>query len=352
MDKKLLMDALDKASKPLREANVSYRGMVSVKNINGIMQLSSTSPNFRVRAVCPSGPGEWECSVNAALFSSALKTIPDSEVGISMTDKGLAISGAGAYVSLLKSDYRDPEIAPVDPIRTLCVKKLRPYVSQVVHALGNGKLNPMLRTVCLEFYDDGGFKATALDGHRIAIRKQADKAAKENGHILVFGKELDEALKMFQDGDVEIRIANHAAYMAGGDIEVAVSLLDGDYFMIEKILKQDFCHHFSLDRQELEGALGVVKLISGDVLVDVHGDVARLSAKEPETCGESMVDVKIHTKDAVDIKASFNVEFLTDALRSIKDGTVYVHCKNGISPWCISNGTDAMEFVLPKRRIF
>ena len=353
MNKQKLVEAITNASRALKGVR-SEADMVSISVKNKVMEVCGASPNLRVWATTDTDSANFECSVKASLILAALGKLTD-DIKMESTKSGLILKSGTARVVLPVSEFKasDLDIRNIAYSSQIETNGLAPYVDQVIHALEVGGLNPLMNAVHLEVFEGGGFKVTALDGRRYAIRNTAAKDAKLSADFVIFGHALSEALKMLGNGDITIYkpASGNFVRMCGEGLEIAISLIEGQYFNVSSLRDRTLSVHMTVKKSEMERAVSLVKIMSRSVFVDI--DETGILVFGRDSGGETETKVAAHIKGLNNgqvIKAAFNADFLLDALRSINSDEIQIHIRDGNGQCCMTDGRYAVEAVLPVRR--
>lgn len=346
--------AVSCACKALKGPNVAGSDLILLAAENGTLEVSAQSSVMKVRALCNGMDPEtnFKCAVKASLLASVLDRMPTSDVDLNLLQPGgLLVSCAIAKMVLPIGEYTAIGMDKNDTeYETTVVKDLAKYTSQVVHALGNAAMHPMMGAVHLEIFDNGGIQVTALDGYRISTRNTSGKEAKKVTDYVIYGRELNEALKMVGDGDVTLckpRSGNYIRIAKEG-LEIFINLVDGEYFNLGRYRERKFPIRLGAQKSALESALDLVKIFSKRTLVDVSND--GLTLQSEDALGDSQINVpaKVYgLEDGKTLSIAFNAEYLSAALKSISSDIIFWHLRTPESQCCITDGKNAIEIVLP-----
>lgn len=348
MNRKKLAEALSCASKALKgnsELNIRVK--------DGRMDISAASQNLSICTSLEADCVEFEAAVKASSAIQAVSTLPDEEIRIHPAENGiLCISGKKCHVNLPSTEYRDV-LRNAEYTSQVITRGLEPYVRQVIHSLDNTGYAPMMSTIHVEIYSDGGFQITALDGKRYSIRNTAGREAGLDGDFLVYGRELNEALKLIGDDEVTIYIPTDKNFirLKGDDVDIQISLFAGEYYNLDSLRSAKLPLRLAVDRKEMLRALELSRLVSGEALVDFASDRVTVSGRS--VSGESVMEIPARSRGLEDgrtIRTAFKALMLMEALESIDSDLVTIHFKDAMNQFCITDGRNAIEMCLPVRR--
>lgn len=349
MNRKEFFDACSHASKALKGGV----GNLNLKAVNGHLQVSAASPNLSIVAEAGDGCPDMELAVKASTAVAALGTLPGEDIILRPSDAGLLVSGGKGNVFLPALAYSEVE-AGKGFTGLVETHGLLPYVSQVMHSLGEGMSMPAMASIHLEVHEDGSFRLTALDGRRYSIRNTAaGKHTPVCGDFVVFGREFHEALKLAGDGDVDICSTEkqNAVHIISDRLKIRIGLLDGPFFNMERIRAKELPRRVFVQKEALEEAVNLVKLVSGKIFLDFAGD--HIFAAADAVCGKAEMTVPVESRGMEDghiVKAAFNAAFLSDALQSMDAERIAIHFRDAMNQFCLTDGKTAIEMVLPIRR--
>ncbi len=356
MDKDRLVGAIEKASRALKGMrNENDTVTISVKN--GVMEVAGITPKFCIWATEDTDAGDMECSVKASLCLAILNQLC-GDIQMSLEKSGLRFRSATAQLTLpvcpgLQSDFDIRSAGYTSEVKT---KGLLNYVEQTLHATEPGFLNPRMSAVHLEVFEGGGFQVTALDGKRYSIRNTVPKEDEQNAVLAaeysVYGKPFAEALKLIDGDEVIIYKPQKGNFirLRSENLEVAVGLLDG-FFNLDALRTKNLPVRIVLDKGELESANSLVRLLSRVALWDIDSKGIRVVARDIMGESEVFVPGKVVglCNDRV-IKAAFNASYIADALHFMDASTICIHLRDGANQFCITDGKNAIEAILPIRR--
>lgn len=353
MNKQKLVEIVTNASRALKGVR-NETDTVSISVKDGIMEVSGASPNLRIWASTETDADDFECSVKASLLLAALSKLAN-DIKVELNSVGLILKSCTARVVLPVSDFKvsDLDVRNTTYSSQVEVSGLAPYVDQVIHALEVGGFNPMMNAIHLEVFEGGGFQVTALDGKRYSIRNTAGKDATLSADFVIYGHALSEALKLLGNDDITIYKPTSGSFirMCSEGLEIAISLVEGKYFNLNKLRSKSFPVHITVKKDEMERAVGLVKIVSRAILIDIDKTGILIFGKDSAGASEMKVSANIKgLEDGQVIKASFNADFLLDALRSINKDEIFIHIKDGMGQCCMTDGRNAIEMVLPVRR--
>ncbi len=293
--------------------------------------------------------------VDAKLFCDIVRRLPDDRVSITVDERNMCRINSGRSVFSLLSINPDeyPELPTVDngTSVTFSTEVMQSMVRQTSFAVAEpGNPKPILTGIHFKI-SEGEINMVAMDGYRIAIRKEAINTSDELA-FTVPAKAMGEVMKLISDGN-EITITTslrHIVFEVDG-YKVISRLLDGEYFDYKRAIPTTFNTNIVGKTDQM---LSTIERIS-QVIVE------RL--KTPITCsfedGVFQANCMTELGDAHDeievdmsgdpVKIGFNSRYLIDALRAAETDEVKINIGSPLSPITIvpTEGDSFIFVVLP-----
>lgn len=348
MDRLKLLNAFTNTSKALKG-----NGTLNINVKSQKMVISGVSQHISIWCYLDAELDDMQIAVKSSTAIAATSKIPDEKISLFLGKSGLCISGENSKVVLPLVEYEEHSRAEKydSGIETT---GLAPYVSQVIHALDDTGYNPMMTAIHLQVYNDGGFQLTALDGKRYSIRNTKSKGATLVSDFVIYGKELNEALRIIDDDNVTIYRPQSGNFirLVGENLEIQIAMLDGKYFNLDALRAEVFPIRLVANREAFLNAVSLVQLVSKKAFVDISSTEIRFTGHETDGETESRIPIRSKGLDQNDscIETAFMCRQLIDALKSIEADNVTIHMKSSMNQFCITEGHHAIEMVLPIRR--
>lgn len=353
MDRLKLLEALTNVNKALKGT-----GNLNIKIKDKKMEVSGSSQHLSIWCRLDTDAGDMEVAVKAATAIAAVTKIPGDNVTLSLAKTGLCIAGNNSRVILPLLEYKENSRSEKYESKVKTTG-LAPYVAQVIHALDDTGYNPMMSAIHLQVYDDGGFQLTALDGKRYSIRNTKSKESSLVSDFVIYGKELNEALRLLGSDEVIIYRPESGNFIrlvgedkTGDNLEIQIAMLDGKYFNLDSLRSEVFPIRLVANRETMLNAVTLVQLVSKKTLVDISPTEICFTGHETDGETESRIPIRSKGLDQDNncIQTAFMCTQLIDALKSIEAENVTIHMKSSMNQFCITEGHHAIEMVLPIRR--
>lgn len=293
-------------------------------------------------------------AIDAKIFSEIIRKLPDSEVTIS-TDENFktTITCEKAVFTISGKSGEDFSYLPViekDKFIYLSQFSIKEIVRQTIFSIADNDTNKLMTGELFEVKENI-LTVTALDGHRIAIRKIELKESFDSIRVIVPGKTLNEVSKILTGGtDSDVRIffaANHIVFEFDNTTVVS-RLIDGEYFKVEQMISSNFDTIVNINKKEYLDCIDRATLLvkEGDkkpIIINIMDN--ELEIRISSYLG-SMNEQILIDKSGKDIMIGFNPKFLMDALKVIDDEKVTIYLVNPKAPCVIKNDDESYIYLI------
>lgn len=297
---------------------------------------------------------EGSIAVDAKLFSEIIRKLPDNLVTMKVDENNNAeitcerskfkISGHSTEEFSFLPKYEKGTPMLLDQFT------LKEVIRQTVFAISDIETNRLM-TGEQFFIHDRECKVTALDGHRIAIRKIQLLEPFDDINVVVPGKTLQEISKIltgnFEDKVFIYFLENHILFEFDNTI-ILSRLIEGDYYRIDQMLSSDYETKISLNNKELIASLdrGTLLIRESDkkpVILQITED--KIEVKIQSAMGTMNDEIAIE-KEGKDLLIGFNPRLLLDSLKVIEDEQIDIYLINAKSPCFIRNEEQSYIYLI------
>lgn len=272
-------------------------------------------------------------AVDAALFSSIIRKLPENDVTIETDEmNNLSIRCENSKFTIGGRGTEDfiylPDVAVTGEI-VLSQFTLREMIGQVIFSISDSQVNAAMAGVYMEVLGDK-IRMTTLDLHRISIRTNELKEFYGHFSAIVPGKTLSDLSKIISgEHDKEIRIAfakNHILFRYE-NTKLVSRVIEGEYFKVESMLKQDYKTHFKINKRDFLNCLDrstplINESDNKPVIFQISENNLGIVLKSAIGFMDEHLEIE---KDGEDMKIAFNPKLLMDALRVIDDEIIDVY---------------------------
>lgn len=355
-----LYQALQTVSRAVsqRSPNPMYENVYLQAYAGGI-RLVGTDQSLGIEALLP-GAVQEEGSVllPGRLFPEIIRKLPEGEVSLEVNERFTATIRMPKIKTTLQGMDAAlyPSLPAVSGAEEIAISQalLKDMIRQTGFAIAQDATRPIL-TGCL--FEAEGDTATmvALDGFRLALRRGKLKTPCQGVSCVISGKYWAEIGRILSDSDEEVSLRlgeKHASLQKDG-CTVVVSLLDGEFIRYRQLLPGQYQTSVLLDRATLTESIDRASLMAKEgrnnlLKFSVKGD--QLSISSNSEMGDVFEQMDVQTQGQ-DIDISFNVNYITDAIRSLSEEKVLFRFNTSISPAVIvpEEGDHFLYLVLPVR---
>lgn len=301
---------------------------------------------------------EGSVLVKAAFFCEMLKSLPGENARVSVGDNYSVHCESGVSVYNINGSGSDmypelPYVAKGDPL-FIDQKVFRELVRQTVFAVSPEDARVALRGVKIEITQNL-ITAVALDGYRVAIRREVIDYKGPDRSFIIPGKSLSEIVKFTGDeGTVAMTPGDKLINFGVNGYNIISRLLEGEFLDYNRVLPKQFATELRINSRDLLGKLtGMAFMSSADrqktpVRCTVSGGEMKLNINSDAGVAETRIDVE-QTGD--DIEIGFNVNYFIDAVRAADSDVIILRLGTPFSPAAIvpPDGERYYYLVLPIR---
>lgn len=296
--------------------------------------------------------------LSARLFSEIIRKMPDDVITVSSDAKlKTEITGGNSRFSIIGTPAEDyPELPVSDGTQFLTMKQgiLKAMISQTNFAVSDNEARP-IQTGTLFETENGKLIMVAVDGYRLALRREELEDGAEGLSFVVPGNALNEVEKILEDGStVEIHLGNKHITFKFGDTVLISRRLEGDFLNYRKSVPTTGKYDLKVVKKDLITSLERVSLMINEKLkspvrcVFTDGTV-KLSSSTPIGMANDECTIE---GNADNLMIGFNNKYMLDALKAAPSDEVIMRLNSGIAPCLIlpPDGEDNyLYMVLPVR---
>lgn len=301
---------------------------------------------------------EGSTIINAKTICEILKRLPGDIVYIETDERNICkiTSGDSEFSIIGISAEEYPELPYVMGGNPIVVDKrvLRDMIRQTIFAVSVNDTRVVHRGIKFQIANDE-IKLIALDGYRLAIRKEAINYKDEPISFVVPAKTLSEIIKFVDDSEGYISMGlsrRHIVFSING-YNIVSRLLEGEFLDFTSAMPSSFVTEVSFKTALMLDCADRMSLLS----MDKVKSPLKCSFKEEQlkfsisTVIGSANDLMPIRLEGESIEIGFNSRFLTDAVRACDCDYVKMKLSGPLSPACIVpiEGDSFYYMVLPVR---
>lgn len=297
--------------------------------------------------------------LGARIFESIVRSLPDGTVTVKTTGgNNVSITCQNSDFAIIGSDAKDyPELPSVESAGgiTLPQNIMGQMIRQTLFAVSDNESRPVYTGELFEL-EGGELTVVAVDGYRLALRREKVENSADSASFIVPGSALSDLEKLCADTEdpVSITLGNkHISFKIGSTVLIS-RRLEGDFLNYRKTVPTAFHVEVKTDRSLLQRTVERVSLIIDDKI------------KNPLRCTfeENMIHIVCATSlgkaedvcpvegSGGDIEIGFNNRYLLDALKAAPADEINVGLNSGSSPCVITpadGGDEFLYMILPVR---
>lgn len=290
-------------------------------------------------------------------FPELVRRFNGAEVEFEGDKNSVTLRSGRSTPSLQKSDIKEyPEMKRVDEEFSAEIKQssLKNMIRQTGFAVSLEESRPILTGICLEFRDDDTLQMVALDGFRVAIRREKIKNRTGVKSVVIPSRAMQEIEKVLSgDDDIKLVFSSTHVKLDFGHTKIISRLLDGDYVNYAGFMRDQHTSHAVVECRELQDAIERVSLLareakSNSIKFSFTEDQLSLFANSEKGSIEDQINIQLMGKP---IDIAFNSKYILDAVKFIDDEQACLKMSTSVTPLIIEpmEGNAFYYMVLPVR---
>ncbi len=326
---------------------------------DGRLSLTGTDLEVEMVArVAVEDAQDGETTIPARKLFDIVRALPDgSKVVVSQNGEKITVQAGRSRFTLASLSANDfPSIDEVEATERVTVPEasLKELIDRTAFAMAQQDVRYYLNGLLFDLRDQV-LRCVATDGHRLALCEAALDGSGAKRQIIVPRKGVQELQRLLEGGErtLELELGRSHLRVKRDDVTFTSKLIDGKFPDYEAVIPIGADRIVSVDREVLRAALQRAAILSNEkyrgVRVEVSPGQLKISAHNPEQ-EEAQEDVEADTK-VDDLAIGFNVNYLLDALTSLRDEHVVLQLRDANSS-ALVRGADnerSRHVVMPLR---
>ena len=298
--------------------------------------------------------------VDIKTLNEIVRRIEDEEVEILVEDNLFvlkSINGVFKLATMNANEYPKLPIFNIENNITIKQKVLKDMIKRTLFAVSTDENRPIYNGALLKV-ENNILTIVAVDGFRLALRKNISEKEIENFKVIIPGKVLSELLKVLSDdNEAQVKIGvnkNQALFELGQSILVS-RIIEGDFLNYNTIIPDSYETKIKVKTKNLLDSFERVALFAKEnkekdrkspLKMNIGIDGIVLSCVSEAGDAKEGVSAVVEGKD---IEIGFNPRYVIDALKVIDDNEIYIEFTSSISPVLIKpvNTKEYIYVVLP-----
>lgn len=299
-------------------------------------------------------------AINARYLCDMLRLMPGAEVIIESDskDKCTVTGGDAAYsiIGIPADTY--PELPCVNDEKYISVPQsiLKDMIKKTIFSVAVNDARPIHTGIKFEITENM-ISLVAIDGFRLAVRKEKTEYTGESFSFVVPAKTLNEIIKLADgegEGEFKLSIGPRHIIFEGNNYRIISKLLEGDFLDYRSALPKLTTTVIRVDTRELIESVERSSLL---VVTDKIKTPVRCVAAEGELNFSNVASLgtakdKCNAEiEGNDITIGFNARYMIDALRACDEERVKIELNTGSTPIIIkpTEGDKFLFLILPMR---
>lgn len=290
---------------------------------------------------------EGKIVLNCKMLSDIIRKLPKDVCEIK-TEQNAVI------INCLNSDYRIiglnaneyPSIPDIEIKNSFKISSplLKDMISRTSFAISQ-KLDRKVLTGSLFEMDGNSLTVVAVDGYRMALRKEVLSEPCKEGKFIVPGKAENEVVKIISDNEediVEVGFCDNYAVFENDTFTMITRLIEGEFFAYKQVIPSEFKINTTVGTSEFSKTVSRVE----PIIDDVSKNPVRLILSENSLKIKCLTTLgSVNDKFNVDYSGSdfeigFNYRYLFDAISRCGNETTVLRMNSPLNPLIISGEND------------
>ena len=296
--------------------------------------------------------------LGARIFGDIVRSLPEGTVTVRTENSNVYITCENSDFTIIGTDAADyPELPAIDALSGVKIpqKLMGDIIRQTIFAVSDSEARPVYTGELFEI-SEGNLTVVAVDGYRLALRREPVENVEGEHSFIVPGNALSDLEKLCgaTDDPVEIKLGSKHISFTIGDTVLISRRLEGEFLNYKKTVPTSFRVEVRADRVFLQRTVERVSLIIDDKI------------KNPIRCffGDNEIRIVCATGlgkaedactvdgDGGNLEIGFNNRYLLDALKAAPAEEINVCLNTGASPCVITPAEGEQNFlymILPVR---
>ena len=297
--------------------------------------------------------------INARLLCEIIRKMPGNDVTISLISENIVeISSDISKLEIIGSPMTDyPELPTVEEqekieINSMLLKKM---ISQTNFAVSENESRP-IHTGALFETGEGVLTIVAVDGYRLALRREEIKEAVPKLSFVVPGAALGEVERILSDEDSNITIMLGSKHIVFKIEETTLisRRLEGDFLNYRNAVPESAKYRIKVEKSRLISSIDRVSTVISDKLkspVRCVFEDGVITLRSASAIGKANDECTVEG-DGEGLEIGFNDKYFMEALRAAPSDEVILELNSGTTPCVITPSGEVNNFlymILPVR---
>lgn len=297
--------------------------------------------------------------INAKVLCEILRKLPDDSVCFESDERQVAVIRSGemeySLIGIAPDEYPElPSVSGVFPI-VLQQDILKEMIRQTIFSVAVNE-NKVVHTGIKFEITQNEIKLIAVDGFRLAVRKEVIDYTGEDATFIVPAKSLSEVVKLFsgeENDTVSMCVGKRHIVYEIGQYTVVSRLLDGEFLNYRSAIPNLVSTTVKVNTRKLIESIERTSLIITDKIksplrCSFDDNLIRISSTTALGTANDKIPAEI---TGAGVEIGFNNRFLLEALRVCDTDEVYLQLNGSVAPIVIvpPEGDRFLFLILPVR---
>jgi len=337
-----------KPEKPILEG-------VLLQAVNGQVKITAYDESIGVVTSIPAKIVEnGNAVINGKIFADIIKSLSAEETFIEADNETMYISnGLTDFTIIVMNAAEYPELPLFEVLASSKIesKTLKSMISQTAYAISENKNKPVY-TGSLFSFKDNELTIVAIDGFRMAVRREKIESSQKNS-IIVPGKAQHEIIRLLTDEKehVEIKIGQRHVIFLIGKYTLISRLIEGEFLDYNASIPKSFSAEVIVNSRMITESVERMSILNNEkvqtpVVCKMLKNEIKLSCQSSTGRAKDVVEA---INSGEELEAGFNIRYLFEALKNIDTDEIKLMMNNAHTPLLIKpvNGESFLYLVLP-----
>ena len=289
-----------------------------------------------------------------------LKEIKESEIKLAVTDNSLVTIRAGRsqfkVVGLPSKDFPPLPAIEREGLISLPGASLLKLIRKTLFAVGDNDTRYVLNGLLVTLFTESGksiIRLVGTDGHRLAAADQELEVSKKTSFpkdtkAIIPKKAAQEIRRLLEEGGDEpmIGFTKSMLIFRKSGLVLTSRLMEGNYPNYQQVVPKESSKKVTVNREEFEGALRRVSVLSRDktyaVKLTFAPDHITLLSSHPDT-GEAVEEIQAKF-NGKEFSAGFNARYLLEVLTIMDGDSMELQMEAPLSPCLVKETENQKNF--------
>ena len=292
--------------------------------------------------------------MNAKTLSDYIRHMPEEDIEFESDENNtiMIFSGSTRFENMGLSDEDYPRLPEIKAENTITLSQfvLKEMIRQTIFSVSTKENNKVLTGELFEVNGDE-LRIASLDLIRVSIRKIKLEKSYDPIKVVIPGKTLNELGKILSQEEndmIDISFAKNHVKFEFGDTMIVSRLIEGNFFNIEQMLKNNYETKVKINKNSLLGCVERASLLiketdKNPVVFNIQGDEIKMEIKSSHSSMNEDLSVE---KEGKDLRIGINPRFINDVLKVVDDEDINLYFFNANSPCFIKNEEETYIYLI------